>query len=91
MATRDDRYSSYRYNLLVWNYSASPTLVEIALAGLAGDLTAKPVVLDAVAVSDDEIARLRPERPFQIKADQPTFRASLDPYGVRFWALEERR
>ena len=61
------------------------------MAGLPGNLTAKPVVLDAAAVSDDEMARLRPESPFQIKADQPTFRASLDPYGVRFWALEERR
>jgi hypothetical protein len=90
LASRDDRYSSYPYNLLVWNYSASPAQVEIALADLPGNLMAKPIVLDAAAVSHDEMARLRPESPFQIKTDQPTFRTSLDPYGVRFWSLEER-
>jgi len=88
LASRDDRYTSYQYNLLVWSYSASPAQVEICLADLPGNLTAKPVVLDAGASSQDETVRLRPEGPFQIKADQPVFKVFFDPYGIRFWSLE---
>ena len=107
LAARDDRYSAYQYNLMLWNFSPSPAQVEITLEGVPGNLTAKPIVLDATAPSDDEIARLRPERAFQIKADptrspdakrpfgpgagQPSFKVALDPYGIRFWSLEQRR
>jgi hypothetical protein len=91
LAARDDRYSAYQYNLLLWNFSPAPAQVEVALENVPGNLTAKPIVLDATAPSDDEIVRLRPERPFQIKAEQPSFKVALDPYGVRFWSLEQRR
>lgn len=88
--TRDEQFSSYEYNLLLWNFSASPTRVELTFENMPGSMTAKPIVLDAAASSDDEIARLRPESPFQLKADQPTFRISFEPYGVRFWSFERR-
>jgi hypothetical protein len=88
--TRDERYSTYEYNLLLWNFSASPIQVELTLENMPGNMTAKPVVLDAATSSNDEISRLRPESSFQVKADQPTFRISFEPYGVRFWSFERR-
>lgn len=36
------------------------------------------------------LLRLRPESSFQLKADQPTFRISFEPYGIRFWSFERR-
>jgi hypothetical protein len=75
---------------MLWNFSPSPAQVEVALEDVPGSLTAKPIVLDTTASSDDEIVRLRPERPFQIKAEQPSFQTALDLYGIRFWSLEQR-
>jgi len=91
LAARDDRYSAYQYNVLVWNFSGSPVQTEIALKDVASSLTAKPLLLDAATPSNDEIARLKPERSFEVKADQPTIRTSLEPYGIRFWSFEQRR
>ena len=88
--TRDERFSSYEYNLLLWNFSASPIQVELTFENIPGSMTAKPVVLDAVTSSNDEIVRLRPESSFQLKADQPAFRIFFEPYGVRFWSFERR-
>lgn len=88
LAARDDRYSAYRYNVLLWNFSGSPAQVEMVLKDVAGRLRAKPIVLDAATPSNDEIARLRPEGSFEIKPDQPAIRTSLEPYGVRFWSFE---
>ncbi len=90
LAARDDRYSAYQYNVLLWNFSNSPAQVEVILQDIPGPLTAKPILLDAVTPSNDEIARLRPERSFEIKADQPVIRMSLEPFGIRFWAFERR-
>jgi hypothetical protein len=91
LAARDDRYSAYQYNVLVWNFSNSPVQTEIALKDVTGSLTAKPILVDTATPSNDEIARLKPERSFELKADQPTIRTSLDPYGIRFWSFEQRK
>jgi len=89
LAARDDRYSAYQYNVLLWNFSGSSVPVELVLKDVPGRLTAKPIVLDAATPSNDEITRLRPESSFDLKPDQPTVRASLEPYGVRFWSFEK--
>ena len=88
--TRDERYSSYEYNLLLWNFSASPIQVELTFENMPANMTAKPVVLDAATTSNDEISRLRPESSFQLKTDQPGFSIAFEPYGVRFWSFERR-
>ncbi len=88
--THDERFSSYEYNLLLWNFSALPVQVEVTLDNMTANMTAKPIVLDAATSSNDEIARLRPESTFQLKVDQPSFRNSFEPYGVRFWSFERR-
>jgi xylan 1,4-beta-xylosidase len=88
--THDERFSSYEYNLLLWNFSASPVQVELTFENMPANMTAKPVVLDAATSNNDEIARLRPERLFQIRAEEPAFRILFEPYGVRFWSFERR-
>ena len=88
--THDERYSSYEYNFLLWNFSASPIQVELTFENMPGNMRAKPVVLDAATTSSDEISRLRPESSFQLKTDQPSFRIAFEPYGVRFWSFERR-
>jgi hypothetical protein len=85
-----ERFSTYEYNLLLWNLSASPIQVELTFNNMPASMKAKPIVLDAATSSDDEIVRLRPESPFQLKASQPAFRISFEPYGVRFWSFERR-
>ena len=88
--TRDERFSSYEYNLLLWNFSSSPVQVEATFEDMPGNMTAKPVVLDAATPNNDEIARLKPERPFRLEADKPSFRIPFEPYGIRFWSFERR-
>jgi len=90
-ATRDDRYTSYRFNLMLWNFSTSSATVAVAFEYLPGSMTAKPIALDAMTASNDEIARLRPEPPLRIDSDQPTMRVTFEPYQVRFWSLEQKR
>lgn len=91
LASRDDRYAAYQYNLLLWNFSGSLAPVEVTLEGMPEALTSKPIVLDAAVASDDETVRLRPERSFEVRPDQPVMRVSLPPYGIRFWSFERRR
>jgi len=89
-ATRDDRYSSYRFNLMLWNFSISAAKVEIAFEDMSGDMVAKPIVLDAATPRNDEIARLKPEPPLRIQSEQPRMQVTFEPYQVRFWSLEQR-
>lgn len=90
-ATRDDRYTSYRFNLMLWNFSTSPATVAIAFEDLSGPMTAKPIILDTMTASNDEIARLRPEPPRYIDPNQPIVEITFEPYQVRFWSLEQKR
>ena len=89
--TRDDRYSSYQFNLVLWNFSTSPARVEITFEDASGDMMAKPIVLDAMTPRNDEIARLRPEPPLRIDSEQPNMQVTFEPYQVRFWSLERKR
>jgi hypothetical protein len=78
------------YSLMLWNWSATPIDVDLALEDLPGDVKAIPLVLDAATPNPDENARLRPEDPFEVTRSDARFRFRLDPYGVRFWTLEPR-
>jgi xylan 1,4-beta-xylosidase len=90
-ASRDDRYSSYQFNLMLWNFSPSQEEVEVTFQDVPNNITAKPVILDATAPSIDEIARLRPERPLAINCERPSMPVKFDPYQIRFWSLELER
>jgi hypothetical protein len=86
--TRDDTYTTYRYNLLLWNFSLTPAEVQLKFEEPPGALAGRPVVLDATAPSSDENSRLRPEEPVRIKKAQPRLKVPLDSYGIRFWSFE---
>ena len=58
------------YNVLVWNYSTSPARVRLTLADAPGNLTARPIVLDAMTANNDENARLKVERPVDLTPDK---------------------
>jgi hypothetical protein len=78
------------YNVLVWNYSASPARIRLTLADAPGNLTARPLVLDAATANNDENARLKVERPIDLTPEKADLDVPLEPYGVRFWSIERR-
>jgi hypothetical protein len=85
-ATRDDRYQID--SVLLWNFSDAPAAVDLVLDGLPGDMLLRRVTLDALATSDDENARLRPEPPTPLPKGDHRLRLDLKPYDVRFLSLE---
>ena len=85
-ATHDEKYQID--NLLLWNFSASPANVELAIEDLPKDMLVRQLTLDALASSDDENARLRPEPPANLKKGSHGLKAGLYPYGVKFWSFE---
>ena len=85
-ATRDD--TMQMESLLLWNFSSSAVAVEVSLTGHAGDRRTRHVMLDAMAASDDENARLRPEPYATLKKGDQTWRLQLEPYAVHYWSLE---
>jgi hypothetical protein len=88
LATWDEQLQLY--NVLVWNFSPSAARVSLVLSDAPSDLQVHPVVLDAVTANNDENARLRSERPVELKADKAGWETSLPPYGIRFWSMERR-
>jgi len=86
LATHDEKHPID--NLLLWNFSASPANVELAIEDLPKDMLVRQLTLDALASRDDENARLRPEPPTNLKKGSHGLKAGLDPYGVKFWSFE---
>jgi hypothetical protein len=78
------------YNVLLWNYSTTPVQAELAIEGASSDLILRQVVLDAVAPSDDENARLRPAPSRVLKRGDIGIKVDLGSYGITFLALERR-
>jgi xylan 1,4-beta-xylosidase len=75
-------------NLVLWNFSASPVEVELLLAGLGKDTRIRHIMLDAMAPSHDENARLRPEPFANLKKGDRRLTLKLDPYAVHYWSFE---
>ncbi|MBN1421065.1 MAG: hypothetical protein JXP34_20000 [Planctomycetes bacterium] len=88
LASRDERLGLY--NILVWNFSAQPRFANIALTGAPGDLVAWPIVLDPRSGAAGENERLVPGHSLAIERQRPTLEVVLEPYQVRFWALERK-
>ena len=84
--THDDKLQTY--NLLLWNFSESPAEVVLSLENLPKNMKVRHLVLDALAPSADENARLRLERLAELKKGTQQLRVHFDPYAVRFWSLE---
>jgi hypothetical protein len=85
-ATRDEQYKID--NVLFWNFSQRPASVELILEDLPQDALVRRLTLDALAPSDDENARLRPDRRTRLTKGNHRVKVELEPYGVRFWSFE---
>ncbi len=85
-ATHDEQYQID--NLLLWNFSVSPANVDLAIEDLPKDMLVRQLTLNALAASDDENVRLRPEPPTTLKPGSHTLKVGLEPYGVKFWSFE---
>ena len=75
-------------NLLVWNFSSAPTQVEITLKNPTYKSRLRHVTLDALAPSNDENSRLRPEPFARIDQGEQRLKLQLEPYAVHYWYFE---
>ena len=85
-ATHDQQYQID--NVLFWNFAGSAASVELVLEELPKDVLVRRLTLDALASSDDENARLRPDRRMRLSKGNHRIKVELEPYGVRFWSFE---
>ncbi|HTD86733.1 MAG TPA: hypothetical protein VK850_09160 [Candidatus Binatia bacterium] len=76
------------YNVMIWNFSASPVTARVRFGDLPSDLRVRHLTLDAQTGSNDENARLRPDPPQRVKTGNYSFETPFEPYGVQFWMLE---
>ncbi|HEY5912885.1 MAG TPA: hypothetical protein VJA21_20020 [Verrucomicrobiae bacterium] len=86
LATHDDQLRMN--NLLLWNFSASAVEAEVELKGLPAEMRVRHIVLDAVAPSDDENARLRPEPFRKLAGGDQRLSVALEPWAVHYWSFE---
>ncbi len=84
-ATQDEQLRMW--NLLLWNFSNSPVPTEIELRDLPRELRTRHITLEALAPSDDENARLRPEPFRSVKADRK-LNVTLEPWAIHYWSFE---
>ena len=85
-ATHDEKYQID--NLLLWNFSDSRASVDVLLDGLPKDMLVRRVTLDALAPSDDENARLRPEPRSRMTKGTHSLKIELEERAVIFWSFE---
>jgi hypothetical protein len=85
-ATHDEQYQID--NLLLWNFSDSTLSFELALEGLPRDMLVRRITLDAMAPSDEENARLLPEKRLRMKKGDHRVKVDLGAYAVKFWSFE---
>ena len=86
LATHDEKYQIDQ--LLLWNFSASPAKVGLALENLPREMLVRPITLDARVPSNDENARLRPAPSTKMGKGDHRWDVNLDPYGIQFWSFE---
>jgi len=85
-ATHDEQYEID--SLLLWNFSDLPASVELVLDDLPKDALVRRLTLDALAPSDDENARLRPEPRARMTKGSHHLKVELQPHAVKFWSFE---
>jgi xylan 1,4-beta-xylosidase len=77
------------HNLMLWNFSGAPVRVELSLVGLPAAMRSRHLVLDAMAASGDENARLRPEPFANLNQGDHKMSVVFEPYGMHYWSFEE--
>ena len=85
-ATRDDRL--LMENLLLWNFMDQPIQVSVTFQDLTAGRRVRHLVLDALAPSADENARLHPDAYREVKPGQPPLQFQFESYAVHYWSFE---
>ncbi len=85
-ATHDETYQIDQ--LLLWNFSPVPAKVELSLKHLPRATLERRLTLDALAPSDDENARLRPDPPIRLPRGDHRVTVEMGAYAVKFWSFE---
>ncbi len=75
-------------NLLLWNFSADSAALELELKDLPAPKRTRHIVLDALASSDEENARLRPDPFKNLPAGDQRLQLLLEPWTVHYWSFE---
>jgi len=86
LAAHDDRLRMD--NLVLWNFSPASTHTEISLTGANRNMRVRHITLDAIAPSNDEDARLRPEPFKQLPKGDQSLVLEMDPFSVHYWSFE---
>lgn len=79
------------YSLLFWNYSPNPVEVSLQAQDVPASMYATRRMLDAAAPSNDENVRLRPLDNVTLAPGSQPITVHLDPYGMEFWSIGEKR
>lgn len=85
-ASRDETYRIDQ--VLVWNFSQAAAKLELVLEGLPSARLVRGLTLDALAPSDDENARLRPDPRRRLPPGDHRLKVDLGPYEAKFWSFE---
>lgn len=85
-ATHDPKLRMH--NLLIWNFSKETNAVTLRLENLPAAMRHRHIVLDAIATSSDENARLRPDPFKKIEAGNQTIETTLEPWAIHYWSFE---
>jgi len=85
-ATHDETYQIDQ--LLLWNFAPLPAKVELSLLHLPRETLERRLTLDALAPSDDENARLRPDPPIRLSRGDHRVTVEMGAYAVKFWSFE---
>ncbi len=75
-------------NLVLWNFSSNEATIELNLKSLPKEVRTRHIMLDALAPSDDENARLRPEPFRKIPKGDQQLNVELGPYAIQYWSFE---
>jgi len=89
LASIDDNLKAA--SVLVWNFSESPVKVPVEVRNAGAEGIARTSMLDSLAPSDDDTARIRSLGQVAYKDGAVNLPLELEPWGVMSIGLEPRR
>ena len=76
------------YNLMIWNFSDKPVVVNLNLTDIPKVMSMRQTILDAAGPGILENQRLRPGSVVSLKEGNHTHSLELEPWGVQYWAID---
>jgi xylan 1,4-beta-xylosidase len=84
-ATHDSELEMY--NLMLWNFSDKPVVVNLNLTDIPKVMSMRQTKLDAVGPGILENQRLRPGTVASLKEGNHTHSLELKPWAVQYWSI----